>query len=630
MLRRAAFALGLAALLALAGLAFAWGGSALCHPEALPGDEAWHRRWLLAEALRGLTGPSPDCWLQSAGGESLAWAGRGLIWLAALLLILAALWEAFGWRLRLFWLAQRGGHQILAGPPALTAMATGRGPRLWLVGSAADQRTHLEHNPWRHVIRLETPEQAAAAASRIGAGRARRLMASDDNDLWNLALSEAALKLGPPGEIALRVENPVLRSLADERIGGREGVTLLSLTRSRQREGLALAMPGRWRDPLAGRPHLALIGGGEGFDQLLRRLAGQGYGLEREPPLISLLLLGEAAGEAARLCAMIPGDCAELRLISLDFSDAGALDEALTGLAIGADPLTALYCWHAGGAAGLIAARAEQVLLLLNLPVPPIVAWSGEPDAGVSGMIRSVPPLLPGEAVALSQRQDRHARMLHEAWIGPQRLARGAAFGSYASERDWADLPERLREDNRASADHLSYKLALTGRAICPLAPDADFDGPDTAEVARLAPVEHARWYAARRAQGWSPGPRDDARRRHPDLVPFAALDAGARAKDEAAIRLMSAALRLSGEHAPRETPVRSPDATGTPGLPLFRCAPLTEGFEPAEAALRAGLSLAVTLPRALPPGTDRPRLAALLARAWRIDIAPTNDCEAP
>ncbi len=41
----------------------------------------------------------------------------------------------------------------------------------------------------------------------------------------------------------------------------------------------------------------------------------------------------------------------------------------------------------------------------------------------------------------------------------------------------------------------------------------------------RLAESAHDRWAQVRLAEGWTYGPRrDDARKQHPDLVPYAAL----------------------------------------------------------------------------------------------------------
>lgn len=57
---------------------------------------------------------------------------------------------------------------------------------------------------------------------------------------------------------------------------------------------------------------------------------------------------------------------------------------------------------------------------------------------------------------------------------------------------------------------------------------------PDlTALAERLAEHVHDTWAEGRIAEGWSYGPRrDDDRREHPDLVPYAALSEAEKAYD--------------------------------------------------------------------------------------------------
>jgi len=56
--------------------------------------------------------------------------------------------------------------------------------------------------------------------------------------------------------------------------------------------------------------------------------------------------------------------------------------------------------------------------------------------------------------------------------------------------------------------------------------------------VERLAEHNHDIWAAQRIAQGWRFGPqRDDARRQHPDLVPYADLPESEKVYDRNAVR---------------------------------------------------------------------------------------------
>lgn len=629
MTRRLTLILTCAAMIALAALALGWLGVAFCHPAALPGDEAWHRRFLLAEAWHGLTGAMPACWTDDPRGLFTLAVARLLPGAMALFLATVVLWEMFGWRLRLALLAWRGGHVVLAGPADLVAASarSAGGPRLFLIATEAERAAHHVRNPWRHVLRIDaSTTPGPVLARRLGLGRARRVLALGSNDLWNLYLAEAALAADPAAQVNLRIENPLLRKLAEDRIGGRAGLTLLSLSRVQQREGLTRAMPGRYRIEGARRNHILLCGGGEGFEALFRMIARQGYGLESAPPRLTLVHLGDPA-TGAHLQGLIPPDCAEVVLVQTDLAETEALDEAIA-VAASAEPPVAIHCWEGSGAAALLAERCEAALGLLDLPVPPIVAHAPGEGTGRSGMLRFNPPLDPETAAQVIARQDLRARALHAAWAAAQAGQRDGTFGSLPSERDWAGLPERLREDNRASADHLAWKLALLRRCTLP-----GLDGPPLApdEIARLAPVEHARWVAARREAGWRPGPRDDWRKLHPDLVPFNDLDPIARDKDAMAVAVIFGALALTDESAWCESPmeVRPPPSRPlAPGhLPVLRLP--ASALDEAEAALASGLQLELVLPPLLPAGIDRPRIAAILARAWRVTITEAAETTA-
>jgi hypothetical protein len=67
-------------------------------------------------------------------------------------------------------------------------------------------------------------------------------------------------------------------------------------------------------------------------------------------------------------------------------------------------------------------------------------------------------------------------------------------------------------------------------------------------EVDRLAELEHERWCAERRAQGWRYGAeRVDRRRRHPDLVPWEDLSDDSKEKDRDAVRWITEILADEG-----------------------------------------------------------------------------------
>ncbi len=81
------------------------------------------------------------------------------------------------------------------------------------------------------------------------------------------------------------------------------------------------------------------------------------------------------------------------------------------------------------------------------------------------------------------------------------------------------------------------------------------------AEVERLAEMEHERWCAERTREGWRygpPSPSDKARKTHPDLVAWAALPEGERAKNRVAVRELPRFLARAGFQIDRLAPAAS------------------------------------------------------------------------
>lgn len=145
------------------------------------------------------------------------------------------------------------------------------------------------------------------------------------------------------------------------------------------------------------------------------------------------------------------------------------------------------------------------------------------------GGLAFLPPVLPEADLTLDSLRtralDETAARLHLAYVGQH----GA--GGSESAGNWQDLPEVYVAANRALADHIAVKRwdaahgALQGDAL----------------VEALAEVEHRRWCAERLLAGWAPAiapqPRDNARRLHPCLVPWAMLDEESREKDREQVR---------------------------------------------------------------------------------------------
>ena len=122
--------------------------------------------------------------------------------------------------------------------------------------------------------------------------------------------------------------------------------------------------------------------------------------------------------------------------------------------------------------------------------------------------------------IVLHGRLDRVARGIHEAYLADQ-LGAGRSRGSAPALVPWEELPEGLRQANRAQADNIPIKqrtLAISR-------------SDDMIEA--LAIAEHRRWMAEKIVAGWRHAAlRDDSRRLHPSIRPYDDLSEPEKQKD--------------------------------------------------------------------------------------------------
>ncbi len=137
---------------------------------------------------------------------------------------------------------------------------------------------------------------------------------------------------------------------------------------------------------------------------------------------------------------------------------------------------------------------------------------------------------------ALSPDPDATAKAVHEGYS----RAGGASAGP------WKDLPEEMRVSNRRVVSHIPAKLATLGFDLEPWLATPDDHRPwppplapgvilfrDDVERTRMAMLEHERWMADRRLNGWRPGlRRDNARKLHTDFVAFEELSEAIKSYD--------------------------------------------------------------------------------------------------
>jgi uncharacterized membrane protein len=152
---------------------------------------------------------------------------------------------------------------------------------------------------------------------------------------------------------------------------------------------------------------------------------------------------------------------------------------------------------------------------------------------------------------------DSYARAIHESYVEAS-AERGEAPGSRAGLSAWDELPDDLKEANRAQARHVGEKLAELGCIMVPtFEPAIVFEYRNEDEVLRLARSEHDRWVQERTQQGYEYGPIREGRL-HPDLVPWEHLTDEAREKDVQAMRNIPGMLLAVGFQVLR---VAEPDA---------------------------------------------------------------------
>jgi hypothetical protein len=211
-------------------------------------------------------------------------------------------------------------------------------------------------------------------------------------------------------------------------------------------------------------------------------------------------------------------------------------------------PVCAVYVCLRDSAEALSAAIAySEGASRNNLIQGPIFARlrSGgplRPNAGISALrprqIYSFGALADAaaSAYALDDDPDADAKQVHEAY---------ARIGGYSAE-PWAVLSEEMRVSNRRVVSHVPAKLASLGFDLESWlsSPDGERRWPPSlaageplyrngADRTATAILEHRRWMADRRMNGWRYGPtRDNDRKIQPYLVPFEELSEEVQAYD--------------------------------------------------------------------------------------------------
>jgi len=124
------------------------------------------------------------------------------------------------------------------------------------------------------------------------------------------------------------------------------------------------------------------------------------------------------------------------------------------------------------------------------------------------------------------------ARAIHEDYVAGE-IAKGKTPRTNPSMAPWDDLPEVLREANRAKADHLTQELKAFGYTIVSLTDwDSDTFTFPPEKLEAMAREEHQRWCEEKREAGFKYAPGEKTGKTHPDLVSYDDLSEEAKEKD--------------------------------------------------------------------------------------------------
>ncbi|MEK6537062.1 MAG: RyR domain-containing protein, partial [Actinomycetota bacterium] len=136
----------------------------------------------------------------------------------------------------------------------------------------------------------------------------------------------------------------------------------------------------------------------------------------------------------------------------------------------------------------------------------------------------------------------------HEAYYAEAR-ASGDRPETNSSLRPWGELPEDLKDSNRAQVADIPNKLRSLGYELAPghgIRPSEIPIGDAQIEV--LAIREHSRWMADCLRHNWTYAPRrDNARKHHELLVPWEKLSEPQKDKDRDTVRNLPRLVERAG-----------------------------------------------------------------------------------
>jgi hypothetical protein len=421
---------------------------------------------------------------------------------------------------------------------------------------------------------------------KAGVGRARYLFAvcGDDGTNAEVAVRAAELLDRNPGAqliCAVHIFDPQLCTLLRERELDAGSADRLRLEFFNVYD-LGARVLLEENPPAVPSNHLVIVGMGHLGESLLVNVSRQwcATGAAADAKLHVTLIDLAAQEIAGKLLARYPGLKKYCELTPLDMDvHSGTFQQAdfLSAASPGGAPARVFICLDddsvsLAAALALVRRNRDQqpaivVRMAQNAGLAVLLRGAGE-DAGTFQHLRAFGMLdrtcHPDQV--LRGTHEILARAIHEDYLRQQRAA-GVKPEQNSSMVPWDALPKHLQESNRQQADDIGVKL----RAVCCRAvPLLDWDEPlfefTSDEIDRLAILEHDRWLAAKRQDGWRHGlKKDNDAKTHPCLVPYAQLPPDEQEKDRNAVRQIPAMLAKVGFRIHRLDPQHHEDRQTSP-----------------------------------------------------------------
>jgi hypothetical protein len=417
---------------------------------------------------------------------------------------------------------------------------------------------------------------------KAGSARARYLVAACGDDGANgdvaLLVQTEGVQRTRPIDCFVHISDDRLCALLEEAalLGSTNELTHIEYFNVYRIGPRALLNAHGMTDASLGAPHFLVIGAGN-FGLSLVVEAARRWHLKANElgPMQITLVAPDAAEQIDALHARFPALARSCRLAASN-GDLSDPDCPPLQLPPGADgtPTIAFVCMD-DDAAGLRAAiRARRGL---DGSIPIVVCTTNRASSVTELLSESGSNILPNvwsfevlervctPEVLLNGMSESMAQAFHAGYV-ERELANGVD-PSGASMRPWEELAETYRRSNRDLAFDIGAKLR---RINCAIEPMPDWDAPvftfTPEELELLATLEHDRWSADRRRDGWIYGSeRNNEKKVHPDLLPWDDLSEPVREKDREAVRLIPGLLATyAGFSIIRRPRVETPPASPT------------------------------------------------------------------